>query len=360
VDILITGGTGLLGRHLVPALQERGESIRVLTLPTEDARWLEKLGATVYRGDICQPETLAAPMRGADAVLHLAALMGAWRSIETYRAINVRGTQHVCRAALAAGVGRLVHVSSWSVYGMGMGDPVREDFILRPFPEPYAITKAEGDLAVQEMIAEQGLPAVIVRPGTFFGPGDLLHFSRMADRIRTGRAIIIGPGNNALPFVYVTDVVRGLLLALYHKEAVGQAYNITNDDPMTQQQFLNAIASEIGARPPRVHVPYRLLYAAAHLAERFTLSGRTQRKPVLTRLGVRLFGTDNRHSVDKAREELGYKPEVTLREGVRVSSRWYMGRSEPDSLPADVRSRLACRHRAGRRLPATSGLERSA
>jgi nucleoside-diphosphate-sugar epimerase len=337
MDILITGGTGLLGHHLVPALQQRGENIRVLTLPAEDARWLEASGVTVYRGNILQPETLAAPMRCADAVLHLAALMGAWQPIETYRAINVTGTQNVCRAALAAGVRRLVHVSSWSVYGMGISDPAREDFILRPFPEPYAITKAEGDLAVQEMIVKHGLPAVIVRPGTFFGPGDFLHFGRVADRIRDGRAIIVGPGNNALPFVYVTDVVQGLLLALYHEEAVGQAYNITNDQPMTQQQFLTAIASEIGARSPRVHVPYHALYAAACIAERFAAFGGPSRQPVVTRLAVKLFGTDNRHSIDKARHELGYKPEVTLREGVHLSARWYLKRGERNSLPSAAR-----------------------
>src|SRR2546430_17000060 len=98
---------------------------------------------------------------------------------------------------------------------------------MTPLPEPSAIPKAEADSLVQRLIAEDRLPAVIIRPGTFFGPDDRLHFGRMADRLRAGRGIIVGSGRNALPFAYVTDVVQGLLLAPTHHPAGGQAYTIT-------------------------------------------------------------------------------------------------------------------------------------
>jgi nucleoside-diphosphate-sugar epimerase len=329
MDILITGGTGLLGRHLVPAIQKRGAAVRVLALPTEDTRWLEERGVTVHRGNILQPETLTAPMSGVGAVLHCAAMMGVWRPMEAYHAVNVTGTENVCRMALAEGVSRVVHVSSWSVYGMDLGEPAREDFVLRPFPEPYAITKAAGDIAVQRMIVDDHLPAVIIRPGTFFGPGDLLHFGRIADRLRAGRGVVVGAGDNALPFVYVTDVVQGLLLALDQEHAVGQAYNISNDRPLTQQQFLDAVADGIAVSPPHVHIPYQALYAAGYAAERFVILTRSEHQPLVTRLGVKLFGTDNRHAIDKARRELGYHPMIDLREGVRLAAAWYRGQSHP-------------------------------
>lgn len=334
MDILITGGNGLLGRHLVTALHDRGTSVRVLALPTEDTRWLDRQGVAVYRGDICEPETLTAPTRGVRAIIHLAGMMGVWRPMADYEAVNVTGTENVCRAALAEGVDRIVHVSSWTVYGMDLGRPAREDFLLRPFTEPYAVTKAAGDRIVQQMITEDHLPAVIIRPGTFFGPGDRLHFGRMADRLRAGKGIVVGPGDNALPFVYVTDVVQGLLLALDHPNAVGQAFNISNDRPLTQQQMLAGIAREIGVSPPRVHVPYRALYSAGYLAERLAAVTGAEAQPVVTRLGVKLFGTDNRHSIDKARRELGYRPETSLLNGIRLAAQWYLAENR-NPLPSE-------------------------
>jgi nucleoside-diphosphate-sugar epimerase len=332
VEILITGGNGLLGRHLVSALQDRGETPRVLALPGEDAAWLEHRGVAVHRGDILRPETLAEAIRGVEAVMHLAGMMGVWRPVEDYHAVNVTGTENVCRAALTEGA-RVVHVSSWTVYGLALARPADERCAIAPFADPYPITKALGDMAVQRMIVEDHLPAVIIRPGTFFGPGDRLHFGRMADRLRAGKGVIIGSGDNALPFVYVTDVVQGLLLALDHDHALGQAYNITNDRPLTQRQLLYAIAREVRASPPRLRIPYHALYAAGCVAERLGTLTRSGRPPAVTRLGVKLFGTDNRHAVHKARRELGYTPRVALEEGVRLAAAWYRSPTLPAAFP---------------------------
>jgi len=115
MDILITGGNGLLGHHLLPALENGGDTARVLVLPGEDASFLEARGTTVVRGDITQPQTLAKAVDGVDAVLHLAGMMGVWRPIADYHAVNVLGTENVCRAALAAGVTFTVTPSSWAL-----------------------------------------------------------------------------------------------------------------------------------------------------------------------------------------------------------------------------------------------------
>jgi len=326
VELLITGGNGLLGHHLIEALHSRGDRVRVLALDGEETRWLEDRSVPVFRGNVCQPDSLDQAIEGADAVLHLAGMMGLWRPLQDYHDVNVSGTENICRAALKAGVSRVVHVSSWTVYGMDLGEICDEEFPLRPFPEPYALTKAGGDEVVQRLIADEGLGAVIVRPGTFFGPHDRLHFARIADRLASRKAVVVGRGDNALPFVYVTDVVQGLLLALDHPAAMGQAFNITNDQPLTQQEFMELTASEIGAQAPRIHVPYVPLYAAGYAAERLAGAIRLHRQPPVTRLGVKLFGTDNRHSIDKARRLLGFEPRVTLPEGIRLAADWYLHR----------------------------------
>jgi nucleoside-diphosphate-sugar epimerase len=185
------------------------------------------------------------------------------------------------------------------------------------------MTKAEGEVSVQRMIDEDQLRAVIIRPGTIFGPGSTLNLGRIADRLRAGRWIIVGSGRNALPLVYVSDVVRGLLLALDQPHALGKAFNIGNDLPLSQREFLTALAREIGAKPPRLRVPYRVLYTAAYVAERSAEVTGSRREPVVTRHGVNLFGTDNRHAIDKAGRELGYTPQVPLTEGIRLAAAWY-------------------------------------
>lgn len=328
METLITGGTGLVGHYLITALQQRGDTARVLALPTEDVSTLKERGVIIYRGDIRDPDALTAPMRGVDTVLHLAAMQGVWLPIQEYFEVNVTGTGNVCRAAMQAGVRRIVHVSSWTIYGMAHGRPLTEDAAPAPWHDPYWITKAQGDLLVQDMISRDHLPAAIIRPGTIFGPRDRLNFGRIADKLRAGKGLIIGSGNNALPLVYVTDVVQGLLLCADLDCAQGQIYNITNDHPLTQKEFLEAIAQELGTAPPRVRVPYSAAYIAAFAAEcavRFTRAAH----PVVTRHGVVLYGTDNRHSIEKARTELGYTPQTSVREGIRLACAWYREHSIP-------------------------------
>jgi nucleoside-diphosphate-sugar epimerase len=239
-----------------------------------------------------------------------------------YYAVNVTGTKNVCLAALAADVKRLVHVSSTSVYQQGMGVPMREDSPLAPMPDPYPRTKAAADELVQRMILDENLPASIVRVSTMFGPGDRLNFGRIADRLLAGRAIVIGSGRNRVPFMYVDDVVRGLLLVLGQGQAMGQVYNISDDNWPTQIELLRQIADQVGARMTRRHVPYRLLHSAAFAAEVFARLTRSPH-PLVTRFGVAMYGADNRFTSQKARRELGFEPQVPLSDGVRLAAAWY-------------------------------------
>lgn len=321
MEILVTGSTGFLARNLIPALQERGHSVRGLVLPSEDTGWLRSRGVAIYPGDVRDPATLSGPVRGTDAVVHMAALMATWAPMHVHYAIHVTGTENVCRAALAAGVQRIVHLSSAITYTPGLGVPIREDFPQNPLREPHAVTKAAGDKLVQRMITQDGLPAVIIRPEAMFGEHDRINFRRLADRLRAGKAIIIGSGCNTVPFVHVTDVVQGIILALGHPRALGQAYNITNDQTMTEEEFLRAIAEEVGGRAPRVRIPYRAMYSAATVAE--WIATITKKEPLVTRHGVQMFGSHNPLSIQKARQELGYEPQVPLREGIRLAGAWY-------------------------------------
>ena len=322
MKVLITGATGLLGGHLIRELQQRGEDIRALVLPVENADKLEKQDVEVVRGDITDASTLQPAVEDVELVFHLAGMMGVWRPISDYRLVNVTGSENLYKAAQKAGVRRYVHTSSHTVYGLGHGRFMTEKDALRPDPDPYSITKAEGDRLMRRLMLNSEVETVILRPGTFFGPGDRLHFGRMAQKMKDGKGVIIGKGDNALPFCYVTDVVQGFLLAAYHDNAPGNVYNITNDRPLTQLEMFNTIADAVhGARPTR-HLPYLPIYYGSIVAEK-VVARMTRTKPIVTQLGAMMFGSDNKHSVEKARRKLGYEPQVDLRDGIMLAAEWF-------------------------------------
>lgn len=321
MKVLVTGATGLLGGHLVQELLQRGEQIRALVLPVENAEKLRAQGVEVVQGDVTVASTLVPAVQDIAIIFHLAGMMGVDRSLADYRLVNVSGSENLYRAAQEAGVRRFVHTSSHTVYGLGHGRFLTEKDALRPDPDPYSITKAEGDRMMRRLMLNSSIETVILRPGTFFGPGDRLHFGRMAQRMKNGKGVIIGRGDNALPFCYVTDVVQGFLLAAYHEKAPGNVYNISNDRPLTQQEIFNAIADDTGGKRPARHLPYLPVYYGGIVAEKIALI--THTRPLVTRLGAMMFGTDNRHSVEKARSELGYEPRVDIREGIRLAAAWF-------------------------------------
>ncbi|HYT37507.1 MAG TPA: NAD-dependent epimerase/dehydratase family protein [Ktedonobacteraceae bacterium] len=321
MKVLITGATGLLGGHLLQELQQRGKQIRALVLPVENAEKLMAQGVEVVRGDVTDASTLAPAVKDREIVIHLSGMMGVDRPRADYRLVNVTGSENLYRAAQAAGVRRFVHTSSHTVYGLGYGRFLTEKDALRPDLDPYSSTKAEGDRLIRRLMLNGGMETVILRPGTFFGPGDRLHFGRIAQRMKYGKGVIIGRGDNALPFCYVTDVVQGFLLAAYHEKAPGNVYNISNDHPLTQQEIFNAVADDVDGKRPTRHLPYPPIYYGSIVAEK--IAKITHTKPIVTPLGVMMFGTDNRHSVEKARSELGYEPKVEIREGIRLAASWF-------------------------------------
>jgi nucleoside-diphosphate-sugar epimerase len=342
MKVLITGATGLLGGHLIKELQERGEDIRALVLPVENADRLLKQGVEVVRGDITDASTLKPAVTDVELVFHLAGMMGVWRPVADYRLVNVTGSANLYQAAQQAGVRRYVHTSSHTVYGLGYGRFLTENDALRPDPDPYSITKAEGDRLMRRLLLNSKVETVILRPGTFFGPGDRLHFGRMAQKMKAGKGVILGRGENALPFCYVTDVVQGFLLAAYHEHAPGNVYNITNDHPLTQQEMFDAIADAVGGMRPTRHLPYLPVYYGSIVAEK-VVARLTHTRPLVTQLGAMMFGTDNRHSIEKARRELGYEPKVDLRTGIELAAEWFNagGMHEPSATQASQHAPLA-------------------
>lgn len=321
---LVTGAAGLLGGHVADLLLESGEgTVRVFARPGEDVSRVERAGGEVYRGDLGDRASLESAVRGVDRVLHCAARTGPWGPSAEYEIANVHGLKMLVHVAVAAGVKRLVHVSSITVHGNDVRGSVNEDAPFRVEPNPYSKTKVMGERLLREMIRNTGAPISIVRPGWIYGPRDRASFARFATMIRDGKMVIIGSGNNHVPLIHVRDVARGVILASEVAGAIGRTYLLVNDEPVTQRDYLNTIALELGVRSPSRHIPYRLAEALGATAETAGHFLHWQKPPPLMRYGLQLAGGENQFNISRARRELGFSPQINLAAGVRDSVAWY-------------------------------------
>jgi nucleoside-diphosphate-sugar epimerase len=326
---LVTGASGFLGSHVTDILIERGERTRALVRPGTQLDRPASPYLEVRRGDMNDRGSLEAAVRGVDRIIHCAARTGPWGPEVAYRQTNVVGLQWLVEAALAAGVQRIVHVSSIIVHGSDVRGAADETAPLRSEPNPYSQSKINAERLIGELIRDQAAPVIIVRPGLVYGPRDGASFGRFAAMLERGRLVVIGSGHNHLPLIYVRDAAEGAVLASEADNGVGGAYLLVNDEPVTQSEYFGRIAAELGVAPAQIHVPYRLAVTLGALAETAGRLARRQQRPPVTRFGVQLVGGENRFSISRARQDLRFSPRVTMAEGVKRSVEWYRAARKP-------------------------------
>jgi 2-alkyl-3-oxoalkanoate reductase len=323
MTVLVTGAAGFLGSHVTDLLLGRGEQPRVLVRPAERVRPSIAADVDVRFADIGDRAAIRAALTGVDRVVHCAARTGTWGPEAEFQRTNVQGLEILVKEALAAGVQRIVHVSSITVHGIDVRGTADENAPLRNSPNPYSRSKVAGEQLLQRMILEDGAPVTIVRPGWIYGPGDAASFARVARMVEKGRMVMIGSGENHLPLIYVHDVARGIVLAGEASRAEGKSYLLVNDEPVTQRDFLAAIASELEVSAPTRRIPYKSAVVLGGASETLGRLARRQQPPPLMRYGIQLLGGENRFIIRRARLELGFEPLVDLAEGVRRSVMWY-------------------------------------
>ncbi len=324
---LVTGATGLLGSHLVEQLRRRGRAVRVLVRPASDRTWLQTQGVEFADGDITDPASLRRACEGVEVVYHSAARVGDWGPWEEFRAITIGGTRNVVEAAAAAGVRRVVHISSVSVYGYYTD----EGTIDETFPTAYKLYRwayysrskwAAEQLALAADRAGR-IEVTVIRPAWIYGPRDRTTIARLYRMVRAGQAKILGRGDNRLNMVYAGNVAEAAILAADRPEARGEVFNCSNDGDITQERFFELLAQAAGAAPVKRHVPYRIAYTAGFLLECLGHALRLTKPPFITRYAVWLMGRRSYFSAEKARRVLGWQPTVTYETGIPLTVRWY-------------------------------------
>lgn len=327
--IFVTGGTGFLGRHLIPTLCRQGHAVRVLTRQPHAHPWLARYPRVeIINGDLREPDSFRAAVQGCRYFVHAGGLFRFWGDPRAFDEINAHGTENALQAALDAGVERFIHISSVAV--IGQPDPTHViDETYPPNPvEPYQHSKLRAENRALAFHREKGLPVVVLRPGAFYGPMGEYAFNRLffKDPMR-GLIMQMDGGSHIIFPAYVGDVAQGIVLAL-DRGRVGEIYNICGDW-ISHKDAFTIVIRVAGLRWPRLNLPGALGVMAARVLT--ALSKITQREPFWP-INMRSYVYNNwRVSSEKARRELGFAP-IDFHEGAVRTVAWYRA-GKPDHIP---------------------------
>lgn len=314
--ILITGGTGFIGSRTAEALLEGGG--HEVTLTGRSAPKWDHKGARFLRGDLIDPEFAKRACADQDAVIHCAGLAGTWGDYRDYNLANVVATQNILQGARAAGVKRVVNVSSPSIYFQYKDQfDLKENQVPPRFSNHYAQTKFEAERLMQFYHSDE-MMTVSLRPRAVIGRGDQNILPRLLRLAREGQLVQVGDGDNVVDITTVENVIEAIRLCLSAApEAMGQSYNITNGEPVRFWDFVDDVLHSAGLPVTRRKLPYAVVMAAAKVNESVSLMLNRQSEPALLPISVGVLSFSMTLDISKAREQLGYKPVCTTRDGIR-------------------------------------------
>lgn len=321
---LVTGGAGFTGRHLVERLVSDGNTVVTLDLPGPALDSVAECGAETSGCDLCSGAGLDECMEGVDVVFHVAAFASPWGSHEKFWSVNVNGTENVIKAAKKAGVSRMVHVSSTSAVfdGYTHHDKIDETF---PYPTRFLSPYSSSKCVSERMVLAANCPSfetAAVRPHLIWGPRDQTFLKRVIEHAKNGPIFHIGGGKTMTDNTYVDNLVEGMVLAAKSDKAPGNAYFITNGEPMSYGDFIDRVLEIFELPPAKGSIPAPLANAAGSVIDVIWPLFKIQREPLLSRYKLAELLYTHTYSIDKANRDLGYDPPVNNEEGFKRLEAW--------------------------------------
>jgi nucleoside-diphosphate-sugar epimerase len=321
---LITGATGFIGGHVIDGCSARGHVVRALSRRSSDSSALAQSGVEVIRGETSDPQVVARALDKVDVVVHCAAKVGDRGPAEEYRPANVEMLRTLLEACKGRPLSRFVHISSLGVYearhhyGTDEQEPLPTNHI-----DAYTQTKAEADQLALAYHRDSHIPVVVLRPGFVYGPRDRVVLPKLIKRLKEGRFNYLGGDQRALNTIYVGNLVDAVFLAVEKPEAVGRAYNLTDDERVTKQRFIDGIADALSVPRPKQLLPRWLAAIAAGVMWRQIRRAGMTGRPWVTPAVYKFLQLNLDFSVAKAKRELGYRPKTAFDEAMIRTMAWY-------------------------------------
>lgn len=312
----VTGGSGFVGGALIRRLSADGFEVRALARSERAAAKVRDAGAHAVMGDLADVDAMTAGAAGCELAFHSASSVSYWGAKKEFERVNVDGTGNVIAACRAAGVRRLVHVGSLAAINAGQRlRGVDETAPLRPDSKAaYCASKARAEQLVLDANGD-GLETVVVRPRLVWGPGDTTLLANFVRRVQSGSFGWIGGGRHRISTAEIDNVVEVLLLAA-DRGRPGEAYFVTDGEPVVFREFVTRLLKTQGLKAPRKSLARPLARGLAAVGEGLWRRLGRDGEPPLTREAVWLSANETTVDISKARSELGYRPVVTMDEGM--------------------------------------------
>jgi nucleoside-diphosphate-sugar epimerase len=313
LTVAVTGAGGFIGNRVCRALRARGARVVGIDVNPATAKRVVAAGAEFRAADTTESKTIADALRDATLVVHTAAIVSDWGSMREFERVNVGGTKNVLDGAEAAGASRVVHISSVVVWGYRFTRDVSEDEPYHPCGIPYIDTK----IASEQIALSRG--AAVIRPGDVYGPGSVPWTIRPVELLKRGLMILPYKGLGLMTTVYIDDLVDCILRALTYRPAAGQGFTAWDGDAVTAAEFFGYYARMLGGRPIRT-APTWLMKGIALPSE--LVARLTGRPPQVSRNAIEFVSRRAVYPNLRARQVLGWEPEVSLDEGMRRTEEW--------------------------------------
>ena len=325
MQTFVTGATGMLGSHVCRRLLKAAHDVTALVRAESNRAALEGLNVRYVEGALPgDADALKSALAGKEWIFHCAAMVDDWADRDVMYDVNVNGLKALLDAADRASLKRFVYVSSMAVLGMDPQVDLDESAPYVHTGDNYNYTKIEAEKLALEYAAN-GYPIAIVRPPYIYGPYDRQFFPRVVGALKAGVFKYIGDGSSPLSLVYAENLADAMLLAAQKDEAVGEVLMITDGEPVTRRELVEAIADGLGLAKPTKCVPAGLAKALCPVFEFF---GKLRKKtPILNRFRLKFMMTPLTFKIDKAKRVLGYEP-IPTSEGLARTIKWHEAHSE--------------------------------